>query len=53
MLDEKTQRNIRILTSVQDRVKAKAEKEGQSINLMYETLLIEALRARDKDKGDS
>lgn len=50
-LDIRSQFNRRILESVQDKVKAEAERTGQSINKTAEALLIEALRARDKDKG--
>ena len=44
---------IRALGSVKAKVKREAKRTGQSINKTAEKLLIEALRARDKDKGDS
>lgn len=45
-LEEKSQFPLRILNSVQDKVRALAKKEGQSINKTGEKLLIEALKAR-------
>ena len=45
-LEQKSQFPLRILNSVQDKVRALAKKEGTSINKMGEKLLIEALRAR-------
>ena len=47
-LDEKSQFPLRILNSVQDKVRALAKQEGQSINKTAEKLLIEALRAHAK-----
>ena len=37
---------VRVDNSVQDKVRALAKREGQSINKTAEKLLIEALRAR-------
>lgn len=49
MLKQKSQFPLRILNSVKDKVKALAKKNGESINKTGERLLIEALRARDKE----
>lgn len=45
-LDIKSQFPLRILNSVQDKVRAEAKRTGQSINKTGEEMLLEAYKAR-------
>lgn len=45
-LETRSQFPLRILNSVQDKVRAEAKRTGQSINKTGEALLMEALNAR-------
>lgn len=52
-LEQRSQFPLRILNSVQDRVRAEAKRTGQSINKMGEELLLDALNARREQGKES